>query len=123
MSPLGIPPGSAKSAIKAVRSHLEAAGRQAEFEAAIDALAGMPGSTATRTGYGEHLFAPAVMTDPTAPRNQRPGGRDRLKYIDLRWPHLAAGTRGHYSELRQCLNDYADQLTAGIDSNPSWTIP
>jgi hypothetical protein len=66
MSPLGIPPGSAKSAVKAVRSHLEAAGRQAEFEAAIDALA---------------------------------------------------------SELRQCLNDYADQLTAGIDSTPSWTIP
>ena len=42
-----------------------------------------------------------------------------LDDIDLRWPHLATGTRGHYSELRQRLNDYADRLAAQIDCNPS----
>jgi hypothetical protein len=73
----------------------------------------------TRITGGEHLFAPAVMTDPAAPRSQQPGGRDRLTYIDLRWPHLATGPRGHYSELRQRLNDYADRLAAQIDCNPS----
>jgi hypothetical protein len=166
---LGIPPGSAKSTVKAVHRRLEAAGRQAEFEAAIDALAGMLDTAAARTDYGsrrhalrgwvispgqwnqltaglpahreahadwgerkrmlasvwvwtrvtggEHLFAPAVMADPAAPRSQQPGGRDRLNYIDLRWPHLATGTRGHYSELRQRLNDYADELAASIDGN------
>jgi len=36
----------------------------------------------TRATGGEHLFAPAVMTYPAAPRNQRPGGRDRLTYVD-----------------------------------------
>ena len=62
---------------------------------------------------GEHLFAPALMTDdPAAPRSQQPGGRDRLTQIDLRWPHLATGTRGHYSKLRQRLNDYADRACA-----------
>jgi hypothetical protein len=71
----------------------------------------------TRVTGGEHLFAPAVMADPAAPRSQQPGGRDRLTYIDLRWPHLATGARGHYSELRQRLNDYADELAASIDSN------
>jgi hypothetical protein len=77
----------------------------------------------TRITGGEHLFAPAVMTDLAAPRSQQPGGRDRLTYIDLRWPHLAAEPRGHYSELRQCLNDHADQLAAQIDRNPSDPIP
>jgi TniQ len=166
---LGIPPGSAKSTVKAVHGRLEAAGRQAEFEAAIGALAGMLDTEAALTDYGsrrqalrgwvispaewsqvtaglpahseshadwgdrkrmlasvwvwtrvtggEHLFAPAVMADPAAPRSQQPGGRDRLTYIDLRWPHLATGARGHYSELRQRLNDYADELAASIDSN------
>jgi hypothetical protein len=76
----------------------------------------------TRVTGGEHLFAPAVMADPAAPRSQQPGGRDRLTYIDLRWPHLATGTRGHYSELRQRLNDYADQLAADIDSSPASAI-
>lgn len=141
---LGIPPGSAKSTVKAVHGRLEAAGRQAEFEAAIDALAGMLDTAVGRTDYGsrrhalrnwvispgqwnqltvglpahreahadwgegkrmlasawvwthvtggEHLFAPAVMADPAAPRSQQPGGRDRRNYIDLRWPHLATGT-------------------------------
>jgi hypothetical protein len=168
---LGIPPGSAKSTVKAVHGRLEAAGRQAEFEAAIDALAGMLDTAAARTDYGsrrhalrgwvispgqwnqltaglpahreahadwgerkrmlasvwvwtrvtsgEHLFAPAVMADPAAPRSQQPGGRDRLNYIDLRWPHLATGARGHYSELRQRLDNYADELAASIDSNHS----
>jgi hypothetical protein len=172
---LGIPPGSAKSTVKAVHGRLEAAGRQAEFEAAIGALAAMLDTAASRTDYGsrrdalrswvissahwtqltaglpprresrvdwgerkrmlasawvwtrvtggEHLFAPAVMNDPAAPRSQQPGGRDRLTYIDLRWPHLAAGPRGHYSELRQRLNDYADRLAAQIDRNPSDSIP
>jgi hypothetical protein len=74
MSPLGIPPGSAKSAVKAVRSHLEAAGWQAEFEAAIDALAGMLGSTATRTGYGRRR--PALRNWAISPgqRNQLTAG-------------------------------------------------
>ena len=76
----------------------------------------------TRVTGGEHLFAPAVMADPAAPRSQQPGGRDRLTYIDLRWPHLATGTRGHYSELRQRLNDYADQLAADIDSSPASAV-
>jgi hypothetical protein len=168
---LGIPPGSAKSAVSTVRRRLEAAGRQAEFDAAIDTLASMLDSTAAPTDYGrrrhalrnwvispgqwdqltaglpsrsesradwgerkqmlasawiwtrvtggEHLFAPAVMTDPAAPRSQRPGGRSRLNYIDLRWPHLTAEPRGHYSELRQRLNDYAAQLTANIDTSHS----
>ncbi|MGH3287169.1 MAG: TniQ family protein [Streptosporangiaceae bacterium] len=166
---LGIPPGSAKSTIKAVHRRLEAAGQETAFEAAVDALAAMLDTAAVRTDYGsrrhalrnwvispgqwnwltaglpahreahadwgerkrmlasvwvwtrvtggEHLFAPAVMADPAAPRSQQPGGRDRLTYIDLRWPHLATGTRGHYSELRQRLNDYADELAASIDSN------
>jgi hypothetical protein len=65
----------------------------------------------TRVTGGEHLFAPAVMAGPAAPRSQQPGGRDRLTCIDLRCPHLATGARGHYSELRQRLNDYADELT------------
>ena len=77
----------------------------------------------TRVASGEHLFAPAVMADPAAPRSQQPGGRDRLTYTGLRWPHLAAGTRGHYSELRQCLNDYADRMAAQIDRNLSDPIP
>jgi hypothetical protein len=76
----------------------------------------------TRATGGEHLFAPAVMADPAAPRSQQPGGRDRLTYIDLRWPHLATGTRGHYSELRQRLNDYADELAADIDSSPTSAV-
>jgi hypothetical protein len=59
------------------------------------------------------------MADPAAPRSQRPGGRDRLRYADLRWSHLAAGTRGHYSELRHRLDDYASQVAADIDSSPS----
>lgn len=165
---LGIPPGTAKNTVKAVRGRIEAAGRQAAFEAAIGALAAMLDTEAALTDYGgrrqalrgwvispaewnqvtaglpahseshadwgdrkrmlasvwvwtrvtggEHLFAPAVMADPAAPRSQQPGGRDRLTYIDLRWPHLATATRGHYSELRQRLNDYADELAASIDS-------
>jgi len=63
------------------------------------------------------------MTDPAAPRSQQPGGRDRLTYIDLRWPHLAAEPCGHYSELRQRLNNYADRLAAQIDRNPSDPFP
>ena len=59
------------------------------------------------------------MTDPAAPRSQRPGGRDRLTYIDLRWPHLTAGTQGHYAALRQRLDAYADQIAASIDNSPS----
>ena len=42
---------------------------------------------------------------PRRTPSQQPGGRDRPTYIDLRWPHLATGARGHYSELRQRLND------------------
>jgi hypothetical protein len=73
---------------------------------------------------GEHLFAPALMTDgPAAPRSQQPGGRDRLTYTDLRWPHLATGTRGHYSKLRQRLNDYAYRQAAQIDGNHSDHFP
>jgi hypothetical protein len=78
-----------------------------------------PASVWTCVTGGEHLFAPAVMTDPAAPRSQRPGGRDRLLYVDLRWPHFAAGTRGQYRELRHRLNDYADQMAQRIDSSPS----
>ena len=40
-----------------------------------------------------------------------------LTYIELRWSRPATGTRGHYSELRQRLNDYADELAARTDSN------
>jgi hypothetical protein len=76
----------------------------------------------TRVTGGEHLSAPAVMTDPAAPRSQQPGGRDRLTYIDLRWPHLATEARGHYSELRQCLNDYATGWQVG-DGNLPGTVP
>ena len=43
----------------------------------------------TRVTGGEHLFAPAVMAGPAAPRSPQPNGRDRLTYVDLRWPHLA----------------------------------
>jgi hypothetical protein len=77
----------------------------------------------TRITGGEHLFAPAVMTDPAAPRSQRPGGRERLLFIDLRWPHLASATSGQYAELRLRLNDYADRMAARIDGNPSDPIP
>lgn len=171
---LGIPPGSAKNTVKAVHGRLEAAGRQAAFEAAIGALAEMLDTAPTCTDYGrrrhalrgwvispagwnqltvglpahrgshadwgdrkrmlasvwvwtrvtggEHLFAPAVMADLAAPRSKQPGGRDRLTYIDLRWPHLATATRGHYSELRQRLNDYADQLATDIDSGNASAI-
>jgi hypothetical protein len=68
---------------------------------------------------GEHLFAPAVMTDPAAPRSQRPGGRGRLLYINLRWPDLTAGTQGHYVPLRQRIDAYADQIAARIDNSRS----
>jgi hypothetical protein len=71
----------------------------------------------TRVTGGEYLFAPAMMADPGRTRGQQSRGRDRLNYIDLRWPHLATGTRGNHSELRQRLNDYADQLAADIDSS------
>jgi len=100
-------------------------------------ISGLPASSDPRTDWGdrkrmlasawvwvritggERLFAPAVMADPAAPRNQRPGGRDRLLYINLRWPDLTAGTRGHYLPLRQRLDAYAGQIAAGIDNNPS----
>lgn len=68
---------------------------------------------------GEYLFAPAVMTDPAAPRSQRPGGHERLLYINLRWRHLTAGTQGHYVPLRQRLDAYADQITAHVDNGLS----
>jgi hypothetical protein len=58
---------------------------------------------------------PAVMTDPAAPRSQPSGGRDRLLYIDLCWPHLAAAPSGQYAELRHRLNDYAGRLAVRID--------
>ena len=57
------------------------------------------------------------MTDLAAPRSQRPGGRERLNFIDLCWPHLAAGTTGQYAELRHRRNDYAarwQQASTGI---------
>jgi len=166
---LRIPAESAKSTVKTVHSRLKAAGRRAEFDAAIEALAGTLDTAQARTDYGrrrsalqdwlispaqwsqlisglparcspradwgerkrmlasawawtritsgEHLFAPAVMTSPAAPRSQRPGGRERLNYIDLRWPHLAAKATGQYAELRHRLNDYADQMAARIDAN------
>jgi hypothetical protein len=63
------------------------------------------------------------MTDPAAPCSRRPRGSDRLTCIDLRWPHLATEARGHYSELRQRLSDYAGRLAAQIDGNPSGPIP
>ena len=71
---------------------------------------------------GEHLFAPAMRPDLAAPRNQRPGGRDLVLYVNLRWPDIADGTRGHYVPLRQRLDAYAGQLAASIDNNPSETI-
>jgi len=33
--------------------------------------------------------------------------------------HLAAETRGHYSEFGFLLDHYADQVAADIDSSPS----
>jgi hypothetical protein len=59
------------------------------------------------------------MTDPGALRTQRFGGRDRLDYIRQHWPDLEAATPGRYGELRQRLDNYADELAASIDSNPS----
>jgi hypothetical protein len=50
------------------------------------------------------------------PAARRP---ERLLFIDLRWPHLAAATGGQYAELRLRLNDYADRMAACIDGNPS----
>ena len=168
---LQIPSESAKNTVKTVHSRLEAAGRRAEFDAAIEKLADALDTAQARTDYGrrrsvlwdwvispaewsqlisglparcspradwgerkrmlasawvwtrittgEHLFAPAVMTDPAAPRSQRPGGRDRLHFIDLCWPHLAAGATGQYAELQRRLNDYADRMAARIDENHS----
>jgi hypothetical protein len=72
----------------------------------------------TRVTGGEHLFAPAVMTDPAAPCSQRPGGRERLLFIDLCWPHLAGETTGQYAGLRHRLNEYADRMAARIEGNP-----
>jgi hypothetical protein len=170
---LRIPPDSAKNAVKTVHNRLAAAGQRAEFDTAIEALAGTLDTAQARTDYGrrrsalqdwvispahwsqlisglparcspradwgqrkrmlasawvwarvtggEHLFAPAVMTDPAAPRSQRPGGRERLNYIDLLWPHLATWTTGQYAELRHRLNDYADQMAARIDANGQLT--
>jgi hypothetical protein len=70
---LGIPPGSAKSTVKAVYGRLEAAGRQAEFEAAIGALAGMLGTAAALTDYGSRrqalrgwVISPAEWSQVTA---------------------------------------------------------
>jgi hypothetical protein len=71
---------------------------------------------------GEHPFAPAVMTDRGEPRSQRSGGADRPTCTDLRWSHLAARTRAHYSEPRQRLNGYASispQASAAIPVGPS----
>lgn len=171
---LRIPPDSAKGAVHAVHNRLEAAGRRAEFDAAIEALADTLDTAQARTDYGrrrsalqdwvispaqwsqlisglptrcspradwgerkrmlasawvwtrvtggEHLFAPAVMTDPAAPRSQRPGGRERLLFINLCWPHLAAWTTGQYAELRCRLNDYADRMAARIDANHPDTV-
>jgi hypothetical protein len=168
---LGIPPAIAGSTVRLVCTRLESAGREAEFEAAIGALAAMLDTAAARTDYGrrrnalrgwvispghwqqltaglppgrdsrtdeserqrtlasawvwtrvtggERLFAPAVMTDPSALRTQRFGGRDRLDYIRQHWPDLTAATPGRYGDLRQRLDNYADELAASIDGNPS----
>jgi hypothetical protein len=66
-----------------------------------DAPTGRTGN-ACRLGVGldspHQRRAPAVMADPAVPRASGPGGCDRLQYVDLCWPHLAAG-RGHCSEL------------------------
>jgi hypothetical protein len=48
----GLPPGSAKRAVKTVRGRIESAGRRAESGPAFDALANMPDGTATPTNYG-----------------------------------------------------------------------
>ena len=57
------------------------------------------------------------MTDPAAPRSQRPGGRERLQFIDLYWPRLAAWATGQYAELRHRLSHYTDQMAPRIDAN------
>jgi hypothetical protein len=76
----------------------------------------------SRITGGEHLFAPAMRPDISAPRNQRPGGPDLVLYVNVRWPGIARGTKGHYIPLRQRLDAYADQLAASIDSNPAGAI-
>jgi hypothetical protein len=55
--------------------------------------------TTTRVTGGEHLFAPAAMTDPAAPRSQRPGGRERLLFIDLSWPQRR-DSHEHFGQSR-----------------------
>lgn len=69
-----------------------------------------------RITSGEHLFAPPIRPDLDKPRNGR-----RLNSSNFsRWPLISADKpQGHWAELRNHLDNYADDLTELIDSNDS----
>jgi hypothetical protein len=64
----------------------------------------------TRITEGEPHYSPTIRPDSTKPR---PGG-DLSIYILKRWPQITTG-HGHYAELRERLDDYAQQLGQRID--------
>jgi TniQ len=66
-----------------------------------------------RVTHGEHIYATPVRPNPQQPA---PGGW-LPHYVHHRWRFIAAGRRGHYTDLRELLNPYADQLIRQIDSN------
>jgi hypothetical protein len=64
----------------------------------MDRMAGIAG--------GDHQFVPAVMTS----RTQRPGGRERLLFIEFCWFHLATASTGQDAELPNCISERSSSL-------------
>ena len=69
-----------------------------------------------RITSGDPLFAPALLPHRGIPGRYQRGADNTRHYISERWPRIAAGRDGHYSQLRQRLDPYADQLATRIDS-------
>ena len=70
----------------------------------------------TRITSGDPTFAPALLPHRGHPRRYQPGADNTRHYISQNWPLIAAGQQGHYTELRQHLDLYADQLATRIDT-------
>jgi hypothetical protein len=66
--------------------------------------------------HGEHLFAPAVRPNLD---QRRPGG-NTIREIHSRWPLINTDhPKGHYNQLREHLETYADQLIIDIETSPT----